>query len=60
MNGYIALWRGKRVEVRAESSYAAQVEAARVLGVRPTKRHEVSVTLAESADGKPVVHLPLM
>ena len=28
MNGYIALYKGKRIEVRAESSYQAQVKAA--------------------------------
>jgi hypothetical protein len=29
-NGYIAFYNGKQTEVRAESSYKAQVEAARI------------------------------
>ncbi len=56
MNGYICFWRGKRIEVRAESSYAAQLKAAALFKAR--KAYEVSVTLAERADGSPVVHTP--
>ena len=53
MNGYIAMYRGKKVEVYAESSYSAQQKAAAIFKAR--KAWEVSVYLAEK-DGAPVVH----
>lgn len=53
MNGYIALWRGKRTEVYASTSYEAQTKAAQVFKAR--HQHEVTVVLAEK-DGKPVTH----
>lgn len=56
MNGYIALYRGKQVEVYAATSYQAQCRAAEVLNVRPNKSHEISVYLCERADGSPVTH----
>ena len=45
MNGYIAFYRGKRIEVRADTSYLAQQKAAVVFKAR--KAHEVTVVLAE-------------
>lgn len=54
-HGYVAFWRGKRAEVLANTKYAAQQEAARLLGAR--KAYEVAVELAER-DGEPVVHGP--
>lgn len=56
MNGYVCFYRGKRIEVRAPTSYEAQQIAARLLKAR--KAHEVTVTLAERADGSTVVHTP--
>ncbi len=59
MNGYIAHWQGKRVEVYADTLYGAQCEAVKVLQAgtrRKVKGHEVSVMLAEK-DGVPVVHV---
>lgn len=53
MNGYIAFYKGKKIEVYAESSYKAQVKAAEILKAR--KSYEVTVVLAEK-DGQPVVH----
>lgn len=53
MNGYIAFYRGKQVEVYADSSYEAQQKAAAMLKVR--KSYEVTVMLAEK-DGQQVVH----
>lgn len=47
MNGYIALYRGKRIEVHAESSYDAQQKAAKQFKAK--KSYEVSVYLAEKA-----------
>lgn len=54
MNGYICLWRGKRVEVYANSTYAAQQKAAELLKTKKT--YEITVVLAEK-DGAPVVHV---
>ena len=54
--GYVCHYRGKRVEVRAATSYAAQQKAAAILKAR--KAYDVVVTLAERADGSPVVHAP--
>jgi biotin synthase-related radical SAM superfamily protein len=51
MNGYIAIYKGKRAEVYAETSLEAQKKAAEVLKAR--KQYEVSVYLAEK-DGEQV------
>jgi hypothetical protein len=53
MNGYIAFYRGKQVEVYAATSYEAQQKAAAVFKAR--KSYEVTVMLAEK-DGQQVVH----
>ena len=53
MNGYICFYRGKQIEVQANSSYAAQLIAASQFKAR--KSYEVTVMLAEK-DGKQVVH----
>ena len=47
MNGYIALYKDKKIEVYAETSYAAQCKAAAELKAK--KQHEVSVYLVEKA-----------
>lgn len=52
MNGYIALYRGRRTEVRANSSYEAQQLAATHFKARKT--YDVSVYLCERADGSAV------
>lgn len=52
MNGYIALYRGRRTEVRANSSYEAQQLAAAQFKARKT--YEVSVHLCERPDGTTV------
>lgn len=57
MNGYICLWRGKRIEVYAETLFKAQCKAAELLKVKPKKRHEITVVLCETENG-PVVHKP--
>lgn len=51
MNGYICLYKNKRIEVYADSSYLAQKKAAEILKVK--KSYEISVYLAEK-DGNPV------
>lgn len=53
MNGYIAFYRGKQVEVYAATSYGAQQKAAAVFKAR--KSYEVTVMLAEIV-GVQVVH----
>jgi hypothetical protein len=55
MNGYIAYYKNRSLEVLASSSYEAQKKAAAVFKVR--KSYEVEVVLAEK-DGEPVTHVP--
>jgi len=47
MNGYIAMYRGKKIEVYADSSYGAQQKAAKEFKAK--KSYEVSVYLCEKA-----------
>lgn len=54
MNGYICFYRGKRLEVYAETSYAAQLQAAKLFKAK--KSYEVTVALAELS-GHPVTHI---
>ena len=51
--GYIALYRGKRIELYAKSSYDAQLKAAAQFKAK--KSYEVTVVLAEK-DGQTVIH----
>ena len=51
-NGYIALYKGKKHEVWANSSYEAQQLAA--THFRARKTYEVDVYLCQRADGRPV------
>ncbi len=55
MNGYVAFYKGKRIEVYADTSYKAQQKAAEIFKVKPNKAYQVTVVLAE-VDGKQVVH----
>ena len=48
MNGYIAMYRGKKIEVYADSSYEAQQKAAKEFKAK--KSYEVSVYLCEKQD----------
>lgn len=57
MNGYIAFFYGKRLEIRAASKWAAVEEARRVLKVPKSKYGLLAVELAERADGSEVVHV---
>ena len=56
LNGYIAIYKSKRIEIWADSSYHAQVEAAKQFKAK--KSYEVDVYLCERADGSEVVHTP--
>lgn len=53
MNTYIAYYRGKQLEVKADSSYQAQQKAAELFKAK--KSYEVSVYLVEK-NGEPVIH----
>ncbi len=54
-NGYLAFYRGKKLEVWASTSYEAQKIAAEKF--RAKKSYEVDVYLCEQ-NGKQVVHTP--
>jgi hypothetical protein len=56
LNGYVCFYKGKRIEVRAASSYAAQNEARDMLRVPTSKQYLISVVLAEK-DGTEVTHI---
>ena len=53
LNGYIAMYKGKRTEVHAETSYKAQQKAAEFFKAK--KAWEITVVLCESND-KEVIH----
>lgn len=53
MNGYVAFYKGRRVEVYANTSLEAQTKAAEIFKAK--KRYDVTVMLAEK-DGEPVIH----
>ena len=53
MNGYLAFYRGKQVEVQAATSYEAQQKAAQHFKAK--KSYEVTVHLCEK-EGQQVVH----
>lgn len=55
-NGYIAFYRGKQVEVRADTSLEAQRLAAHYWRVK--RQFEVTVVLAE-VGSEPVIHTPI-
>lgn len=53
MNGYVCFYRGKQIEVHAETTFDAQFKAAQIFKAK--KQGEVRPFLAEK-DGVPVVH----
>lgn len=55
MQGYICFYRGKRLEVYADTIYEAQLKAAKEFKAK--KEWEVHTVLAEKG-GEPVVHSP--
>ena len=57
--GYVAHFGGKTAEVWADSSYRASELAVAHFKPAKSKRHLVSVTLAE-VNGKTVIHTPDM
>ena len=55
MNGYIAMYKGKQIEVYAETSYQAQLKAATIFKAK--KSYEVDVYLCEK-QGQQIEHTP--
>lgn len=55
MNGYIAILKGKKIEVRAESLLEAKKIAAQQLKATKRQLGMLVVMLAEK-DGQPVIH----
>lgn len=53
MNGYVCFYRGKRIEVYANTSFEAQEKAAKIFKAKKT--YEITVVLAEK-NGNPVIH----
>ncbi len=53
MNGYKAFYKGKTIEVFADSSYQAQLKAAQVFKAK--KAYEITVILCE-INGDQVIH----
>ena len=58
MNGYKAFYRGKSIEVYADTSFEAQEKAAAAFKAR--KSWEVTVVLCETHSAGQVVHDPAM
>ncbi len=58
MNGYIAIYKGKHLELHAASKWAAVEQARAALKVPKSKYGLLVVELAEK-DGQQVTHLPL-
>lgn len=57
MNGYIAFYDNKRLELYAETLWEATVKARVTFRAPKSRQHLVTVMLAEQ-DGEPVVHTP--
>jgi len=54
MRKYLCMWRSKKVEVDAETTYQAQIQAAVQLKAKRT--YEVSVYLMTDSEGNAVEH----
>ena len=62
MNGYIGLYKGKRYEIHANTSYQAQQQLQVLIQAttrRKVKGNDISVLLAEK-NGEQVIHTPAM
>lgn len=55
MNGYIAIYNRKSLEIYAESLYAAKMKAIASMKVPKSKQGLLAVMLAEK-NGEPVIH----
>ena len=52
--GYVCFFNGKRIEIFADSMFQAREHAEKVFKPSKSKKHMISVILAE-IDGKPVI-----
>ena len=57
MNGYIAFFGSKQIELYAKDLWEAKQQAITAFKAPKSKQHLVAVMLAEK-DGEPVVHTP--
>lgn len=55
--GYVAHYKGRKMDVWAKTSYEAQKKAAAAF--RAKKSYDVTVMLAEKPGGEQVVHTPV-
>lgn len=56
MNGYVAFFNGKRIEVYADSLYQAKLKAIAEFKAPKKREHMVTVVLAEK-NGEQVTHV---
>lgn len=54
MNTYNAYYKGKEIEVKAETSFKAQTKAAELFKAK--KSYQVTIVLAELANGEAVTY----
>lgn len=55
-NGYVCFYGDKRIEIYADSLYAAKLQAIKQFGVKKNKEHMVHCHLAEK-NGEQVTHV---
>ncbi len=55
MNTYHAFYKGKKIELKADTSLKAQTEAAKQFKAK--KSYDVSIVLVALSDEKPIVHI---
>ena len=55
MNGYVCFYSGKRIEIYADTLYQAKEKAVLEFKAPKSKRHMVSVMLAEK-NGQELIH----
>ncbi len=58
MNGYVAFYKGKRVEIFEETLYRAKLQAQKELKVSDSQAWKIAIVLAEK-DGELTTHIPL-
>ncbi len=56
MNFYQCFYNGKSAEIRAETTRAAQLKAAKLWKVKPSAHYRISVMLCAKADGVAIIH----
>lgn len=57
MNGYICFFKGKRIEIYADTLYQAKQKAVEQFKAGKNNKHMISVNLAE-VNGEQVTHTP--